>query len=803
MRASGVIGAWAIALGLLISLLWVMGTGLMPAARAAEINDVDTTEDELDGDGDCSLREAIQAANTDTAVDNCTAGSGADTVNLGPGTFVLSLAGINENGNQTGDLDILGALTIIGAGPEQTIIDAGGIDRALDVDSDAGTVVISGVTILNGDSSFNGGGIEASSAGLTLVNVVIRECSASVYGGGLSASYASTVLSETQIFSNSAQRGGGVYVYGGDLVMEGGEIVSNTVTAYGGGIYLGNSAEVTVNGAEIVSNTANYGGGLSVADGSLALNGGWIRGNEANNGGGVDVRSGGSATLAGAEIAGNVAVWDGGGVHVHSGWAMLTAGQIIDNGADDGAGVYVSLDSAVFTQTGTSTIAHNTADGRGGGIMVSSGSAWLLGGTVYSNTALGTENLPGGGGLYVRYGNTELDGGQILENAACCGAGVYVMDPGAVFTQTGGLVAGNVADSEGGGVYLRSGVAVLEGGAVRDNTADLGGGIYTYQGRAVLVGGQVLSNTATTGGGGVLVYHTTAWLEMSSGQIAGNTAGAGGGGGVHVESGSVMMEGGMITGNNAGGSGGGASVGSWTAVMTQTGGLIELNDASRSGGGVYIHQGHATLSGGIVDNDAQDGGGVYVNVGSVAMDQAHVLYNGSKAGGGIYNSEGTATIVNSTISHNTAAYDGGGLYNELGTMAITYTTIADNSALHGQGIMYDFEAPVVLNTILANGALNCNQALASGGYNLEDADTCGLNASGDITGTNPMLGGLVADGDAVVRPLLEGSPAIDHGTCIPGITADQRGVTRPQSDGCDIGAYEFAYRRVYLPLILR
>ncbi len=32
---------------------------------------VTTTDDELNADGDCSLREAIQAANTDTAVDDC------------------------------------------------------------------------------------------------------------------------------------------------------------------------------------------------------------------------------------------------------------------------------------------------------------------------------------------------------------------------------------------------------------------------------------------------------------------------------------------------------------------------------------------------------------------------------------------------------------------------------------------------------------------------------------------------------------------------------------------------------------
>ena len=40
---------------------------------------VNTTEDELNADGDCSLREAIEAANTDSTVDACPAGQFASS----------------------------------------------------------------------------------------------------------------------------------------------------------------------------------------------------------------------------------------------------------------------------------------------------------------------------------------------------------------------------------------------------------------------------------------------------------------------------------------------------------------------------------------------------------------------------------------------------------------------------------------------------------------------------------------------------------------------------------------------------
>jgi CSLREA domain-containing protein len=44
--------------------------------------DVTTTEDELNDDDDCSLREAIEAANTDTDVDECKTGIGIDKIVL-------------------------------------------------------------------------------------------------------------------------------------------------------------------------------------------------------------------------------------------------------------------------------------------------------------------------------------------------------------------------------------------------------------------------------------------------------------------------------------------------------------------------------------------------------------------------------------------------------------------------------------------------------------------------------------------------------------------------------------------------
>ena len=82
--------------------------GLLSAAQpafAATIP-VDTPEDDITVNGNCTLREAVQAANTDSAVDACVAGAGEDAISLPAGVYTLTLAGANEDANLTGDLDI-------------------------------------------------------------------------------------------------------------------------------------------------------------------------------------------------------------------------------------------------------------------------------------------------------------------------------------------------------------------------------------------------------------------------------------------------------------------------------------------------------------------------------------------------------------------------------------------------------------------------------------------------------------------------------------------------------------------------
>jgi CSLREA domain-containing protein len=74
--------------GMLGAVAWVGGLARADGAMAPYALTVNTLEDELNSDGDCSLREAIEAANTNAAVDDCPPGNGVVT-----DTIVFSAAG--------------------------------------------------------------------------------------------------------------------------------------------------------------------------------------------------------------------------------------------------------------------------------------------------------------------------------------------------------------------------------------------------------------------------------------------------------------------------------------------------------------------------------------------------------------------------------------------------------------------------------------------------------------------------------------------------------------------------------------
>ncbi len=90
-----------------------------------------------------------------------------------------------------------------------------------------------------------------------------------------------------------------------------------------------------------------------------------------------------------------------------------------------------------------------------------------------------------------------------------------------------------------------------------------------------------------------------------------------------------------------------------------------------------------------------------------------------------------------------------------------------------------------------------NGVVSSTGGNITDDTTCSsyftqTSDKNNITSLKDLLGPLSSNGGSVPTiPLLLGSPAIDNGVTIAGVSEDARGVARPQGSAYDSGAYEY------------
>lgn len=263
-------------------------------------------------DSDCSLREAIVAAN---------AAAGADHIILGSGlTYTLTLGPADPSGTLvpgSGDLDITDALTIDGNG---STIDAALIDRVFNIQGNF-SVTINNLTIKNGSASgflSAGGGIRIQGA-----NVVLNGC---VVTGNSSA-----------LETGSRDDGGGIAVYG--------SFDAPTATT--------SLAHLTLNGTTVSGNTAANGGGILCVLCALSISNSAISSNTADggDGGGIDVVGNGStlsmtnSTLASNNVSGGSA--RGGGLSVPFGTSVstLSLNRIANNTATVG--------SAVFNNIGT------------------------------------------------------------------------------------------------------------------------------------------------------------------------------------------------------------------------------------------------------------------------------------------------------------------------------------------------------------------------------------------------------------------------------------------------------------------
>jgi hypothetical protein len=448
----------------------------------------------------------------------------------------------------------------------------------------------------------------------------------------------------------------------------------------------------------------------------------------------------------------------------------------------------VSDDLTVTGNGATNTIIDGNAAGR---IFAPGSVAFTISGTTLQDGA-----ASGNGGAIDADGAITVDSTVVTDNTASLGGGG--VSAAAVIVRNGSVVrASHAVAGSGGGVLAQSGdVTVTDstiGGSApseANSAAGAGGGLSAAAGTATITSSTVSHNTATGGAGGGI---DAATVVVGGSTIADNAAccapGDNGGG---INSGALTISDSTISSNSAF-AGGGASVVSPTLV-TITGSWFDQNVASVAGGGI-ANIGALTQTMSISNSTF-----------SANQETASGFF--SSGGGAIATSDADATISNVTINGNTAAgRDGGGgiliqTFNapSTNTVSVESSTIDGNSAPSGAGIAVgtDLPAPSVTSTILSNSAgPSCDGTITDNGFNAlfnTTAGSCVFGASNDVTGADPQLSALTLNAPATLVPtmvLSATSPALDVVTtgCPPPAT-DARGVTRPQGDACDIGAFE-------------
>ncbi|MEM7355754.1 MAG: choice-of-anchor Q domain-containing protein [Acidobacteriota bacterium] len=250
----------------------------------AAVIPVNDTADDLDQgpNGNCTLREAIQAANTNLPVDACFPGDPAPMVDLiavPTGTYLLTIPGAEEDGNLTGDLDVLEDTEIHGSGPGATIIDGGGLDRVLHLGGDSTTTrTLSNLTIrggvapnIPGPGSGDGGGVYVVRGTITITHCeIVDNTTLADYGGGIATRGGTGTIEFSTISGNSATAaplgsGGGVSIRSFPFVIESSTVINNDADVAGGIHSFGN---VTVINTTVSGNSAGNSAGASVDEGS-------------------------------------------------------------------------------------------------------------------------------------------------------------------------------------------------------------------------------------------------------------------------------------------------------------------------------------------------------------------------------------------------------------------------------------------------------------------------------------------------------------------------------------------------------
>ena len=542
--------------------------------------------------------------------------------------------------------------------------------------------------------------------------------------------------------------------------------------------------------------------------------------------------------------------------HITSNVTVSLSGLSLVNGVaigENGGGILSAATSAALTLSSVNLLYNQAVNGG----AISSAGPLTLSSCDFSNnratTAGGALNLTGTGGISITdstFTNSVAEGGG---GGALIYTGAVASDSDIVITNS--IFTDNrVASGQSGGTIMIASAAsdlTFSGADISSSSANNGGCLSFFSTGTLTIAGTQFSSCRAYARGGAIYSTRTGAVAISDSTVDGNIAGTFGGalfftpdstpaftltdlvatdnlsqttstGGVYIEypaslGGIITASGLNISRNTCYGGGCGALFYNFTTLTideslfdSNLGVATVANFLFASGAGAYLGGTLAsttlirdtTFSGNHLTNG--DGGGLYLDGVSNAATIERATFSDNlidfvtfARGGGLASNAASLALKNSTFSANSA--DTGGAYYASTAGTVNNCTFSGNRALSASSDIHKVGSVTVQNSIIANPvtSTSCSVALSSGGHNLNEDSSCGLAGTGDLNGSDPLLGALSdLGGSTEVFAFAGSSPAIDVGDAATCETADQIGTARPvDGDGngtsvCDIGALE-------------
>lgn len=340
---------------------------------------------------------------------------------------------------------------------------------------------------------------------------------------------------------------------------------------------------------------------------------------------------------------------------------------------------------------------------------------------------------------------------------------------------------------------LSGGTVTISGLTITGGNDDHGGGVYFDcdggSGSLVVRDSVVTGNTAENLGGGLYFDECNEGGSMSvlNSVVSNNTSTARGAGGIWFDEGdSITIENSTIAGNHALNGGGGGLTVFTPGAITVLNSTVSGNTATGGGGGMYL----------------------WSYDGAILVANSTITDNTANIGGGIDVPEGDLSLVQSTVSGNTATEVGDGVY--LGWSDIGVKAAAANERNGGPRAAAEPNQGIanVTGTIISGNADGSDDVNGSAGSDSSITSTSSVigtvntvtstDGGGNQMGvTDPGLDPLANNGGATQTMALKaGSPAIDTGPdpvpSFPGNEFDQRGTgfARVVNGKVDVGAFE-------------